>query len=93
MSDNESKKERDSGSDEERDKVIEAYKDISFPGAYGGLNRFYQQYKKKYPDTKINRSKLQTIIETLPFYQLHVAKRDKFKRRSYKLPPGSLSMF
>ena len=80
-----------SESDREQAKVIAAYKDISFPGAYGGLNRFYKEYKKENPSSKINRSKLQTIIETLPSYQLHVARRAKFKRRSYKLPPGSLS--
>ena len=83
----------DSEDDEERARVIEAYKDINFPGAYGGLNRFYSQYKKKYPDSTINRSKLQEIIETLPFYQLHVTKKAKFKRRGYKLPPGSLSRY
>ena len=83
----------DKAKDPEHKRILAAYTDLLVPGALAGINRFYQEYKKTYPDSKVTRTQVKKAIETLPIYQLHVGRRQRFQRRRYKLPPGSLSEF
>ena len=76
---------------QEEKQVIKAYLDLKFPGAFGGLKRFYSVYKTKYSDTKLKFDQLKKIIEKIPIYQLHVTKRKQFRRRKTNVPHGSLS--
>ena len=75
----------------ERNKIIKSYLDLTFPGAFGGINRFYKQYKKRNPESPVNFETTKSAIESIPSYQLHVTKRKRFQRRKYTLPSGSLS--
>ena len=75
----------------EHKQIVEAYQDLKVPRAFSGINSFYVQYKKKYPRSVATRAEVKKAIESLPIYQLHVGKKERFKRRSYNLPPGSLS--
>ena len=78
-------------SEKEKQLVITNYTDIEFPGALGGLYRFYKSYRQKYSNSKITFSEIKSVIETLPIYQIHVQRRSKFPRRKIKKPPGSQS--
>ena len=75
--------------EKDQEQVIKAYLDIDFPGALGGIQRFYGEFKKKHPENSLTFEKVKEAVETLPVYQLHVTKRKSFERRKYKLPPGS----
>ena len=77
---------------EESKRVIEKYQDPAFAGALGGLNRFYASYKKEFPSTPLTFPKVKNILEKLPIYQLHVPRKEKFKRRNIGTAPGSQSI-
>ena len=77
----------------EKRRVQKKYFDISFPGAFGSLSRFYQSYKKEYPESSSTYEDVIKYIKELPLYQLHVQKKSKFKKRKIGLPPGSQSLF
>ena len=78
--------------DPEHARIVKAYTDLKQPGSLAGIDIFYAEYKKKYPDSKVTKRQVKEAVQSIPIYQLHVTKRRRFRRREYKLPPGSLSM-
>ena len=56
------------------------YTDPSFPGSYGGLERFYQAVKERFP--KVSRSDVQEFLKSQDSYTLHktIRKPRKYRR-------------
>ena len=69
--------------------IKEKYQDINFPTAFGGINRFYNELKKKFPEKKITLKQVQDSVKELPLYELQIPRKEKFQRRVIKRPPGA----
>ena len=56
------------------------YSDPSFPGSYGGLERFYQAVKERFP--KVTRSEIREFLKSQDSYTLHktIRKPHKYRR-------------
>lgn len=56
------------------------YFDPKFPGAYGGIEKFYREVKKQYPD--VTYTKIKTFLSSQDAYTLHkITRKPKQYRR------------
>lgn len=60
--------------------LLKLYTDLSFPGSYSGINRFYRYAKKVYPGLKLHEVK--EFLQSNDAYTIHREKRNvkKFRR-------------
>ena len=65
------------------------YQDLSFPGAFGGTVRFLKELKKRYPEKKLTLQQVKNAVRQIPLYSLQVQRKEKFRRRVIKRPPGA----
>ena len=66
-----------------KDAIEKGYTDISFPGAFGGLNRL-RTYLKKKKNVRVGLKTIKKVLESLPVYQMHVLSKRRFQRRRLK---------
>lgn len=59
----------------------EAYAEPANPGAYSGINRFYDSVKQALPGT--SRRSATKFLAGVPAYTLHKQRRYKFKRNKF----------
>lgn len=76
--------------DREAEEIKKAYKDPSFSGALGGLNRFVKYYNEK-NGTSITAHQAQQVLSSLPVYQVHLQSKHKFKRRKIIVPGAGIN--
>ena len=60
--------------------ILDAYTDVEFPGAFGGLERFQKSLIKE-KNIKVSLSDIEKVLEKLPVYQIHALSKHHFKRR------------
>ena len=68
--------------DREKEIIEKAYTDISFPGAFGGLNRL-REYLRQKKKILVTAAEIKSVLKNVPVYQMHVLAATRFRRRRY----------
>ena len=80
---------KDNENEEKLKFIRKTYENLNFPGALGGINRYLNELKKRFPEKNITLKEVKKALKELPMYELHVPRKEKFQRRVIKRPPGA----
>ena len=66
-----------------RRQIEEAYVDLGFPGAFGGVLRLAKNLREM-KGLDVGAQDVKRVLEKLPVYQMHMLSRTRFRRRRLK---------
>ena len=69
--------------------IQDLYERLDFPGALGGIQRFHDELKTRFPEKNISLNDVKNALREVPLYELHIPRKEKFQRRAIKRPAGA----